>query len=219
MLEPHTIPRPLGVTVFGSATNRVEPDLVAIRGSVSCVEPTPAHAFAKARQVAAKVQSYLSALGSAEFGVSRAGLNKQMEYLQGERKFVGYQARISFRISSKELDRADELAEGLLNAGMNEIESFAFETSTLKDERVKARKMAVSAAIEKAQLYCSAAGVNLGRVMHIEDANPMQVQNETGRGMHAAASSEGDGDSGPLDPSLIEISGAVFMTFEIKREA
>jgi uncharacterized protein YggE len=141
-----------------------------------------------------------------------------VQYVQGVQKFAGYQARISFRISSKELDRADEVAEGLVNAGMNEIESFSFETSKLKDERAKARRMAVSAAIEKAQIYCSAAGVALGRAIHIEDTNPMRVQNEMGRGLHAPPTDYDDGDGGPLDPSLIEISGAVFVTFEIRQQ-
>jgi uncharacterized protein YggE len=219
MLESgQAIMNAIGVTVFGSATNRVQPDLVSIRGSVSCVEQKPADAFSKARQTAASVQSYLSRLKIAEFGVSRAALNRQVQYVQGGQKFAGYQAWISFRISSKELDRADEIAEGLVNAGMNEIESFSFETSKLKEERAKARRMAVDAAIEKAQIYCSAAGVALGRVIRIEDTNPMRVQNEMGRGHHALPTDDDDGDGGPLDPSLIEISGAVFVTFEIRQQ-
>ena len=89
----------------------------------------------------------------------------------------------------------------------------------MKEERVRARKLAVSAAIEKAQIYCSAAGVVLGRVIHIEDANPMRVQREMGRGLHGAPTDydDDDGESGPLDPSLIEISGAVYVTFEIQQ--
>ncbi len=215
--QGQAITNAFGVTVFGSATNRVPPDLVSIRGSVSCVEQKPADAFSKAKRAAGNVQSYLSRLKIAEFGVSRAALKRLVQYGQGVPRFAGYEARITFRLSSKELDRADEVAEGLVSAGMNEIESFSFETSKLKEERAKARRMAVSAAIEKAQVYCSAAAVSLGRVIHIEDANPMRVQNEMARGHHALPTNDDNEDSGPLDPSLIEISGAVFVTFEIGR--
>jgi hypothetical protein len=70
MLEPRqAITNAFGVTVFGSATNRVQPDLVSIRGSVSCVEQKPADAFSKAKQAAGRLKI-------AEFGVSRATLNR-----------------------------------------------------------------------------------------------------------------------------------------------
>jgi uncharacterized protein YggE len=164
------------------------------------------------------VQNYLSRLKFAEFGVSRAALNRQVQFVQGLPQFVGYQTRISFRVSFKELDRVDEVAEGLVSAGMNEIERISFETSKLKDERARARRMAIAAAIEKAQNYCLAASVTLGRIIHIEDANPMTVQAEMARGHHAPSADFDDGDSGPLDPSLIEIAGAVFVTFELGGE-
>jgi uncharacterized protein len=212
------IPNAFGVTVFGSALNRVQPDIVSIRGSVASLEQKPADAFSKAKKAARNVQEYLARLMIAEFGVSRATLTRQFRHVNGAQQFAGYLARISFRLSFKELDRSDEIAEGLVNAGMNEIERISFETSKLKEERAEARRMAVIAAIDKAQNYCSAAGIRLGRVIHIEDVNPMVVQGQESWGVHAAPAIQ-DTDGGALDPSLIEISGAVFMTFEISRES
>lgn len=220
MLGPQqAISNPLGVTVFGSAINRVQPDMVQITGSVSSLEQKPADAFSKAKKAARNVQDYLGRLKIAEFGVSRAALQRQLKFANGAQQFAGYQARISFRISLKELDRADEIAEGLVGAGMNEIERISFETSRLKEERAEARRMAVSAAIDKAEIYCSAAGVNRGCVIHIEDINPMVVQGNEfqPRGVHAPPGFQNDSDGGALDPSLIEIGGAVFVTFEIGR--
>jgi uncharacterized protein len=215
------ITSPVGVTVFGSATNRVQPDLVSIRGSVACLEKKPPDAFTKAKQAARSVQDFLHRLKIAEFGVSRASLARQLRFVQGEQQFDGYAARISFRISFRELDRADEIAEGLVAAGMNEIERISFETSRLKEERAEARKMAVEAAVEKARNYCSAAAVALGRVLHIEDVNPMAVQANQARGggAHGSSGIQDESDGAALDPSLIEISGAVFVTFEIDRES
>ena len=209
----------LGVTVFGSAINRVQPDLVSIRGSVSCLEQRPSVAFSKAKQAARNVQDYLHRLKIAEFGVSRAALARKMRFVQGGHQFAGYEARISFQISLKELDRADEIADGLVSAGMNEIERFSFQTSRLKEERAEARRLAVGAAIDKAQNYCSAAAVGLGRVIHIEDVNPMVLQGQEARAAPASPLANLDDSDGiALDASLIEISGAVFMTFEIDQK-
>ena len=218
MFQPQqAINTPFGVTVFGSAINRVPPDLVSIRGSVSALEQTPPEAFSKAKKAAHEVQDYLQRLKIAEFGVSRAALTRQLRFVQNAQQFAGYEARISFQISMKDLDRADEIAEGLVAAGMNEIERFSFQTSRLKEERRKARRMAVVTAIEKAQNYCSAASVGLGRVLHIEDVNPMTVQGQEARGFHSPPANQEDNDGFFLDPSLIEIAGAVLMTFEIER--
>jgi uncharacterized protein YggE len=213
------ITSPIGVTVFGSAINRVQPDLVSIRGSVSCLEQKPSDAFSKAKKGARNVQDYLHRLKIAEFGVSTAALTRHLRFVQNVQQFAGYEARISFQISLKELDRSDEIAEGLVAAGMNEIERISFETSRLKEERAKARRMAVAAAIEKAQNYCSAAAAGLGRVLHIEDVNPMTVQGQQSRGTHAPPTIQEDSDGPSLDPSLIEIGGAVFVTFEINQES
>jgi len=210
----------LGVTVFGSAINRVQPDLVSIQGSVSCLEQKPSDAFSKSKLAARKVQDYLHRMNIAEFGVARAALTRQLRFVQNVQQFAGYEARISFRLSLKELDRADEIAQGLVNAGMNEIERISFQTSRLKEERAQARRLAISAAIEKARNYCAAAVIGLGRIVHIEDVNPMAVEAANRpRGHHAAPAIEDESDAGALDPSLIEIAGAVFVTFDIDRES
>lgn len=208
------ITNPVGVTVFGSATKRVHPDLASIRGSVSSLEQKPSDAFSKAKRSARSVQDYLGAVQKAEFGVSRAALTRHLKFANGTQQFAGYLARISFRISLMELDRTDEIAEGLVAAVMNEIERISFETSKLKEERAEARRMAVAAAIEKAENYCSAAGVAFGPVIHIEDVNPTVLQgHERARG----PAPEEEDERGALDPSLIEIGAAVFVTFEIIR--
>jgi uncharacterized protein YggE len=42
-----------------------------------------------------------------------------------------------------------------------------------------ARRLAIAAAQEKAQIYANAAGVSIGHVLHIQDVNPQVLQ---GRG-------------------------------------
>lgn len=207
------ITSPIGITVFGSATKRVHPDLVSIRGYASSLEQKPSDAFSKAKRSARAVQGYLATVQNAEFGVSRAALTRQTKYVNGAQQFAGYYAAISFRISLTELDRADEIATELVAAGMNEIERISFETSKLKEERAEARRMAVAAAIEKAENYCSAAGVALGPVIHIEDVNPVVLRGHEGHVRGPAA--EQDDEHGALDPSLIEIGGAVLASFKI----
>ena len=98
--------------------------------------------------------------------------------------------------------------------GANRIQSVDFHSSKIKNARRKARRMAVDAAREKAENYCEAAGVELGKVLSIEDIDPTRGGGENYRG---EAWMGGDADStGALDAGDIEIAGAVEVLFDIK---
>jgi uncharacterized protein YggE len=212
------VTNPFGITVFGSSITRVPPDIASIKAAVSIVEQKPADAFSISKKHARAVQELLRKQNVAEFGTSRVALTRTIKMVNGVQQFAGYQARITLSILLKELDRVDELAEGLVSAGANEIERIGFETTKLKEVRAEARRMAMTAALEKAQNYCAAGGVQLGRILHIEDVNPLTLQAGMARGAHGAGTSvpEFDGDVRAFDPSLIEIGAAVFVSYEFK---
>jgi uncharacterized protein YggE len=211
------VTNPFGITVFGSSTRRVPPDIASIVAAVSVLEQKPGDAFSISKNAARAVQEFLHKQNAVEFGTSRVALTRTIKLVNGNQQFGGYQARITFSILLKELDRMEELAEGLVSSGANEIERVAFETTKLKELRAEARRMAMTAAQDKAQNYCSAGGVRLGRILHIEDVNPVAVQTAMYRSGHAGAKiNEDDNDIGAFDPSLIEVSAAVCVSYEIK---
>lgn len=219
MIGPQqAITNPFGITVFGSSISRVPPDIASIRAVVSVLEDKPAKAFSESKGKARAVHEFLRKQKVAEFGTSRVALTRTVKFVDGRQQFAGYQARITFSVVLKELDRVDELAEGLVSVGANELESIAFETTKVKEVRAQARRMAMAAALEKAQNYCSAGAVELGRILHIEDVNPMLLAAERPRGGHAAQINidEYDGDIRAFDPSLIDVSAAVFVSYELK---
>jgi uncharacterized protein YggE len=83
--------------------------------------------------------------------------------------------------------------------------------------RAEARRLAVVAASEKAMNYCAAAGVALGRVLHIEDANPQALRGL--EGAHGASPVNDDGGAGAFDPSTIAVGASVFVAWEIRESA
>jgi uncharacterized protein len=220
MIGPQqAVTNPFGITVFGSSVSRVSPDIASIRAAVSILEQKPADAFSASKKSARAVQEYLRKQNVAEFGASRVALTRTMKIVSGVQQFAGYQARITFSVLLKELDRVDELAEGLVSAGANEIERIVFETTKLKEIRAEARRMAMSAALDKAQNYCAAGGVELGRILHIEDVNPLSLQAGMARGAHIGVNAnEYDGDAGAFDPSLIEVAAAVLVCYEFRQK-
>jgi uncharacterized protein len=212
MNETQAIANPFGITVFGSAISRVTPDVAVIRASVAHIEQKPGDAFAKVKRDAKAVQNFLHRVPQAEFGASRAALTPQHRYVSNEQRFVGYQAKVSFRILLSVLERSDEVAEALVANGVNEIESITFETTKLRDVRQAARRLAITAAMDKASNYCAAAGVILGDVLHIEDVNPQSLQGREGHNFRSPPTND-DSDIRALDPSQIEIGAAVLVAY------
>jgi uncharacterized protein YggE len=209
------ITAPLGITVYGSAISKEVPDTAVIRCAVSITEQAAQDAFLNARNAAKLAQKFLQTIDVKDYGASRATLLQQNRFINGEQKFIGYQAKVSMRIELKDLDGIDEIVTGLVEAGVNEIQSITFETTRLEAIQSEARAMAIADAKEKATEYCKSAGVALGPLLHIEDANPQLLGPEfihRGGGVAAGAG----GGAGALDPSKINVSERVLVAFEIR---
>ena len=213
-----SIREPFGITVFGSALVRVPPDLVSLILDVARTAKHPKEAFEAARKGARAVAAYLKDSRVNDVRSSRVTLEQEYVYTGGERRFVGYVARIGFNVVLHDLDRMEEILAGVVDAGVNAVNSVSFQTAKLKEVRTEAREKAVLAAVEKARVYARSAGVALGAVLHIEDVNPDVL---TGRQEgHVTTKVEPDeAGSGPIDPGAITIGGAVKMAFAIVGDA
>jgi uncharacterized protein len=209
------ISNPYGIAVFGSAISRVEPDIASLNFAVSRLESQPEDAFSRIREDAQKVRTYLLQNGVTDIAASRVTLEASFAYTgNNQKKFEGYRARIEFSVLLHNLDQVDDILTGVIGAGVNELRSTSFQTSRLKDIRADARRRAIQAAREKAELYCEAAGVILRSVLHIEDANPEML-----RGSHESyTSTEPQSDDETvraIDPGSITVGAAVRVAYSI----
>lgn len=206
---------PRGVRVFGSAVIRVAPDIATILVAVSRLEQQPDPAFAAARKAAQTVSAYLQRRGTQDVGSSRITLAQEFRYANGEQRFVGYAARIGFSVVLRNMDQVEETLTGLIGAGANELTSVTFQTSRLREVRADARRRAIAAAREKAELYCSAAGVIAGSVLAIEDANPEFVTGRNEGHVHREPAIDDPGEAKAMDPAAISVGAAVHVLYAI----
>ncbi len=216
MSAQQSIPNPFGINTFGSALMRVEPDIASLKFTVSRLEQQPEEAFQQARREAKAVSAYLSQANIKDFGSSRINLAQKFRYSGGENHFLGYSAQIAFHVLLHDLDRMEEVLIGVIEAGANEINSVEFQTSRLKELRAEVRRRAVEAAREKAQIYCGAAGVALGSVIHIEDINPDQLRGQEGHQLQEAQLDD-EGELQAFNPGSISVGGAVLIAFELNK--
>lgn len=213
------ISTPFGVSVFGSALLRVTPDVASLHFSVSRIETQPKAAFESARKATNAVREFLRKSGISEVGSSRVTLSQEFKYSGGEQRFVGYGAKVGFHIVLVDLDRVEEILIGVVDSGANEVRSVTFETKALKQLRAEARKRAVEAAREKAQVYCEAAGVRIGSVVHIEDINPDILTGRNEGHVRVQVEPDDSGDLRAFDPGAITVAGAVRVGFSINSDA
>jgi hypothetical protein len=219
------IQNPFGISVYGSAVLKVSPDSASIAAAVKCLEDKPEDAFAGAKSAARSVAEFLDKSELGEFSASRISIMEHRRFLGGENHFLGCQAMVGFTIVLRSLDRLEEIVTGVLHNGCNEIVSIAFETSELQEHRKKVRELAIASARDKALLYAAAAGVELGKVIHIQDLFPHAAMRPRG----AISQFFGSGPTAPkdaeleaettrtsLDPGAVEVRADVALAFSIK---
>jgi len=215
MNQEQLIQTPFGINVFGSALIRVDPDIVSLNFAVSRLHQHPKEAFQDVRKSSQSVRKYLEQAKVGEVGTSRVNISQTFRYISNENKFVGYTAKIAFHVLLRQLDKMEDVLTGIVDSGVNEIANVDFQTTRLKEVRAEARRRAIDAAREKAENYCNAAKVNLGKVIHIEDVNPDSLR---GREGHVSYEIQPD-DSGEIkvfDPGSITVGAAVIIAFKIE---
>jgi uncharacterized protein YggE len=212
MIIMQMVKHPWGVSAYGAANVRRKPDLVRIRFKVIRLEQTPSQAFRAANDAVQAVRRTLREHGVEDAAVdsSRLGLKSSWSY-GTKRKFLGYQCEAAFSIESRALDDVESLLVDLVAVGANEIEDVEFDVGGKRELRAEARRRAVAAAREKAELYAEAAGVRLGDVVHIEDVNPDDPRTQRYHS-HSSVSAASDLD---LAPGSVVVFAAVILGFSL----
>ncbi|QGQ23760.1 DUF541 domain-containing protein [Gimesia benthica] len=205
-----------GIKVYGSAVLHAVPDTASITAGITRIESEPKEAFAAARTGAQAVRQYLKTCEISEVGTSRINLEEEWRHEGGIPRFIGYQAKLSYNIIVREIDRLEEIIVGLMDAGANKLGSVSFETTRLKELRREARIRAVQAARSKAEVYASAAGLNVGEVVAIEDVNPDILENGSSMHVRRVLNIEDAGDVGAVDPGAISVGAAVYILFHLQ---
>ena len=89
----------------------------------------------------------------------------------GKRVFRGYEVSKTVTVRLTDVSRFDAFFAEVLQTGVSSVNSVRFETSKLRENKDKAREMAMKAAREKATSMAAAVGQNIGRAIKITEGN------------------------------------------------
>ncbi|MEO8252988.1 MAG: SIMPL domain-containing protein [Flavobacterium sp.] len=156
------------VTVSGEGKVKVIPDEATISATV---ETKGNNAKDVKKQNDDKIDAVLKLikkmnLAPADYRTQRVALNPMYDY---DKKKTTYNATQTIEIVVKDLNKYDELMEGLVGEGINRIDNVVFQSSKLAEYESEARKLAMKEAKHKAEDYVSVLGQKVGKAMMISD--------------------------------------------------
>ena len=207
-------PRRLVVTGTGEASAR--PDVAVIVAGVVVQADTASAALAENTRAMNAVLEQLRAAGLAQEDIQTAQFAVTSLYERqpdpprtGPPRIVGYQVSNQVTARVRDIDRLGATLDALVKAGANSIDGPYFEIADPKQLLGEARDAAVADALAKARRYATAAGVQLGEILAIEEGGAFPPPRPMMRAEAMAADV-------PIAPGQTELSASVTMTFAIE---
>ncbi|HZP37315.1 MAG TPA: SIMPL domain-containing protein [Methylomirabilota bacterium] len=180
------------VTVSGVGAASAAPDMAEITTGVVTQAPTAAQALAASNQAMEALLRSLGSLGIAARDIQTTNVSVSPQRRQ-ERdgrpgEIVGYEVVNQVHVKVRDLPLLGRVLDQQVAQGANSIQGIRFglhDPAPLTDE---ARKRAIADARRRAELYATAAGLTLGRVLSVQEAGTVSPRPEPmGRVMMSAA--------------------------------
>lgn len=203
----------LTVNAEGSVEGR--PDMATINVGVTTEGQTAAAALAEnARRSQALIQA-LRRAGVAERDIQTANVSVYPQQVYGEGqapRITGYQANNTVTAKVRNIDNTGRVIDAAVGAGGNNVNGVSFSYQDPDAQLNAARRDAISNARERAELYASALGMRVHRVVAVSEGGgfrppivPMAMER-----MAAADAST------PIAPGELETQVSVSVTFELR---
>jgi uncharacterized protein YggE len=208
-------PRRLVVTGTGEASAR--PDVAVISAGVVAQADTASGALAENTRAMNAVLEQLRAAGIAEADVQTSQFAVTPLYDIKPRApqsteppgIMGYQVSNQVMARVRDLDRLGPTLDALVAAGANSIDGLSFEIADPNEVLGEARDAAVADALARARRYATAAGVQMGEILAIEEGGTYAPPRPMMRAEAMAASV-------PIEPGQTELSASVTITFALR---
>jgi uncharacterized protein len=204
------------ITVNGEGRASAVPDMAVISIGVQTDGDTAAGALRENSAAMKATIDKLKELGVANKDIQTSGLsvNPRYDYKQDRSnpRIIGYVASNTVTVRLRNLDDAGAVIDQTVQSGANSLGGISFVFADPKPLYAAARKDAVKDAKAKAELLTEAAGVDLGRLMTIQDG---YARSPSPRPMQARMAMEADA-SVPLAAGESSVTASITLIYEIK---
>lgn len=221
-LQAAEVPEGPHVVTSGTASVDATPDIATLAIEVSVSSKDAAQAKKQVDERVAQYFDFLQKNNIEKKDISAANLRTQPEYdylKTGESVLKGYRAVRQVQVTLRQLDKLNELLDGALKSGLNEIRAVELGVAKPDVYREQARQKAIENATQQAESLAKGFHAKLGPVYSIRyrvaNYQPMPVAR-----MYKAAGAAAKNDAAQTyEQQSIHFDDQVDVVFELQRNA
>lgn len=175
------------VTVTGSATVSLPPDIAQLNGSVQTQADTAATAADQNSTMFQAVINAVQALGISPDHIVTSGfsVSPQYSYTQAQPgepsqppTVAGYQATDSLTVTTTQLSQASPILQAMAAAGATNLSGPSYQLQHPEKLQLQAEQQASADALQRAQAIAAGLGVGLGDVLSVNEGGAGSSANQ-----------------------------------------
>jgi uncharacterized protein YggE len=208
---------PPSIRVHGEATVSAEPDQAQFDIGIETQAATAKDATDKnTAQANAVIQELKSILPSGDVKTINFSVNPNYVYPQGgaPAKITGYTASNTVRLQLSDISMLQKVIDVAMRSGANSINRLTFSLKNEAAVRAQALGQAADQARSGAIALTAALKLKLGRLLRVEEGQPVIVSPARQISFGRATSAE----VAPISPGRIDVHADVNLTYEIVRQ-
>ena len=208
----------------GDAILRVKPDQVVISLGAESRGKDLLSTKEKNHKIINQVIAYCKKQGIKENYIQTDYIKIHPSYQTDEEDQVHfYTVHQSLSIVLDDVTKYEEILTNVLKFGINRVENIEFRTTKLRESRDKVRKMAITAAKQKAEFLSGEVGLKLGKIVNINESvqNPMNsfsMSNYANISQNVAQDVIGDSQGETLSVGLLSLKAYVTLTYDLTED-
>jgi uncharacterized protein YggE len=205
------------LTVNADGTSEARPDMAIVNLGVTTEGQTAAAALAENARRMTALTAALRRAGIAERDIQTSNVSVYPQQVYGENqapRITGYQANNSVTVKVRRIDNTGRVIDAAVGAGGNTVNGVSFTHADPDAQLDIARRDAIAEARRRAELYASALGLRVNRIVSVNEGGgyspPIAVAVE-----RFAAQDNAPAPT-PVAPGEIETRVSVNVTFELR---
>jgi uncharacterized protein len=201
------------ISVAGSATITKAPDMATSQIGVQTIAKEVDPAINENNEKSTAIIGVLKNLGVAEKDIKTTSftITPQRDYANNKpNDIIGYQIDNMLSVTFRDLTKVGKCLQGAINAGANNIYGISFTLADPTAAISEARILAIQDARKKAEDMASAAGIELGKIISVNETSSTPIYSRTDYGKADA------GAAVPVQPGELGLTVQVTLVYLIK---
>jgi uncharacterized protein YggE len=208
-----------GISVSGTGTVTVVPDIAILQLGVEVTSDTVGDARNEAAQAMDRVRASLAEHDIDDDDIRTTSFNiyPQYDFRSEQRRLIGFTVNNQIAVTVRDIDTAGEVLDDAIVAGgdATRVSSISFSVDDPDAVLDEARADAVADARNRAETLASAAGVSVGAPMSISESGGF-FPTPIFRAEFASAQADDGGFDTPIAPGEQELTVTVQVIFELQ---